>query len=117
MWVWRPKMENISPNDGTIRSASTTQYSLKEVSMHSHYSSCWITIRNKIYDITDYLAEHPGGAEIILEFAGYDATSAFFDKGHSREAIKTLEKYCIGELTLDDRLYAEIFPATSRCSS
>ena len=45
-------------------------------------------------------SQHPGGLEIILEFAGLDATSAFLDKGHSKDAIRFLEKHCIGELTL-----------------
>lgn len=37
---------------------------------------CWIIIGNnsnggeKVFNITNYLNEHPGGPEIILEFAG-----------------------------------------------
>ncbi|PAV19486.1 cytochrome b2 [Pyrrhoderma noxium] len=40
---------------------------LAEVSKHNSRSSCWVIIRNKVYDVTDFLSEHPGGAKIILK--------------------------------------------------
>ncbi|KAF5338853.1 hypothetical protein D9758_015577 [Tetrapyrgos nigripes] len=40
-------------------------------------SSCWIIINNHVYDVTVYLGQHPGGAAIILKYAGRDATLAF----------------------------------------
>ena len=42
--------------------------------------------------------QHPGGAEIMFEHAGSDATIPFESKGHSADAYAMLEKYCIGEL-------------------
>jgi len=42
--------------------------------------------------------QHPGGSELIEEFAGTDATSGFDDFGHSSDAKKMLKKYLIGEL-------------------
>ncbi|KAK7694509.1 hypothetical protein QCA50_001695 [Cerrena zonata] len=50
---------------------------LSEVSKHNTDKSCWVIIKNKVYDVTDFLAEHPGGAKIILKYAGRDATSAY----------------------------------------
>ncbi|KAK3744483.1 hypothetical protein QZH41_012899, partial [Actinostola sp. cb2023] len=41
---------------------------------------------------------HPGGFEILLENAGTDATSAFKDTGHSKEAREILSQYFIGNL-------------------
>ena len=35
----------------------------------------------KVYDVTEFLAEHPGGEEILLETAGTDSTEAFEDVG------------------------------------
>ncbi|KZT06829.1 uncharacterized protein LAESUDRAFT_138709 [Laetiporus sulphureus 93-53] len=52
-------------------------WSLKEVAKHNTPSSCWVIIKNKVYDVTDFLPEHPGGAKIILKHAGRDATSAY----------------------------------------
>ncbi|XP_055349484.1 cytochrome b5-like [Paramacrobiotus metropolitanus] len=90
-----------------VNQKSPAYYTLKEVSKHFSYDSCWIIVWNRIYNVTDYLQQHPGGMEIILEFAGSDATSAFIDKGHSRVAVEILEDYYIGELTPEDRLYPD----------
>ncbi|KAJ6491796.1 glyoxylate dehydrogenase [Mycena vitilis] len=47
------------------------------VAQHSTRESCWIIVHNKVYDITDFLDEHPGGSKIILRYAGKDATAAY----------------------------------------
>ncbi|EPQ60684.1 hypothetical protein GLOTRDRAFT_31249 [Gloeophyllum trabeum ATCC 11539] len=47
------------------------------VLMHSVRRSCWVIIKNKVYDVTEFLPEHPGGSKIILKYAGRDATSAY----------------------------------------
>ena len=39
-----------------------------------------------------------GGYEIMLDYAGADATQPFMYKPHSKGSIKMLEKYLIGEL-------------------
>lgn len=55
-------------------------------------------LSGKVYDVTDYLEEHPGGVNKIMEWAGKDATKAFREANHSIDAIKTSEKYYIGNL-------------------
>ncbi|KAJ7099534.1 glyoxylate dehydrogenase [Mycena belliarum] len=47
------------------------------VAQHASRESCWIIVHNKVYDITDFLDEHPGGSKIILRYAGKDATAAY----------------------------------------
>lgn len=41
---------------------------------HGTRDSLWVAIRGKIYDVTGYLAKHPGGAAILLQYGGRDAT-------------------------------------------
>jgi cytochrome b involved in lipid metabolism len=36
-----------------------------------------------VYDITSYVRDHPGGADVLIESAGTDATEAYEDVGHS----------------------------------
>ncbi len=55
-------------------------------------------VNDKVYDLTDFNEFHPAGSEIMLEHAGTDASTAFFEKGHSIGANLILEKYYIGEL-------------------
>ncbi|RHZ56470.1 hypothetical protein CDV55_103624 [Aspergillus turcosus] len=48
-----------------------------EVAKHNTPDSCWVILYGKVYDVTDFLSEHPGGAKIILKLAGKDATEEY----------------------------------------
>ena len=54
-------------------------------------------IRGRVFDVTAFLSNHPGGLETILE-APTNATMAFEAVGHSLAALKELEKYIIGQI-------------------
>ncbi|CCL99240.1 uncharacterized protein FIBRA_01255 [Fibroporia radiculosa] len=58
----------------------------KEIAEHSSRESCWIIVHGKVYDVTEFLPEHPGGSKIILKYAGKDAT-AEYDPIHPPNAI------------------------------
>lgn len=60
---------------------------------------------DKVYDLTEFNDFHPGGFEIMLEYAGTDATNAFSEKPHTVDAAEMLEKYLIGELVVGDRMF------------
>ena len=77
-------------------------YGADEVSKHNTAASLWIIIDDKIYDVTKFLLEHPGGEEVILEAGGGDATEAFNDVGHSADAREMLREYLIGRIAADD---------------
>merc|ERR1712004_957614 len=77
-------------------------FSMEEVEQHTEAKgeskSVWTVIHDKVYDVTKFLDEHPGGEEIMIENAGLDATEAFEDVGHSTDAREMLAEYLIGEL-------------------
>ncbi|KAH8740206.1 cytochrome b-type NAD(P)H oxidoreductase [Cryptosporidium ryanae] len=50
--------------------------SVEELKSHASESDCWIAYKGKVYDITKYLEFHPGGKEILLQFAGKDISTA-----------------------------------------
>lgn len=75
---------------------------LEEVRQHNSLKSSWVVIHNKVYDVTKFLEEHPGGEEVLLEQAGKDATESFEDVGHSSDARSLSEDYLIGKLHPDD---------------
>ncbi|CEG81673.1 Putative Cytochrome b5 [Rhizopus microsporus] len=77
---------------------STKVFSLNEVAQHKSKNDLWLVIHNKVYDITSFVVEHPGGEEVLIDEAGKDATEAFEDIGHSDEAREMLDKYQIGVL-------------------
>ncbi|KAF8382891.1 cytb-5.1, partial [Pristionchus pacificus] len=82
---------------------SLKQITLKEVSEHNSMKSLWFVIGNKVYDVTKFVDEHPGGCEVLLEQAGKDATEAFEDVGHSTDARAMKEEYIVGEIVEEER--------------
>lgn len=78
-------------------------YTLEDIRVHNMSNDTWLIIHDKVYDITSFLEEHPGGEEVLLEQAGADATESFEDVGHSTDAREMLTQYYIGELHMDDR--------------
>ena len=62
----------------------------------------------KVYDVTKYLDDHPGGAEVLLDVAGQDADEFFEDIGHSKEARSELAKHYIGEFKMDEAAKAKL---------
>ncbi|XP_031850159.2 cytochrome b5 isoform X1 [Nomia melanderi] len=79
--------------------------SLDEVAWHDTVDNCWVVIYDSVYNCTDFLKNHPGGSDVILEYAGRDATLAFIGTGHSRAARLSLERYLIGELPPGERIF------------
>ncbi|KAL7633290.1 UNVERIFIED_CONTAM: hypothetical protein RMT77_016395 [Armadillidium vulgare] len=76
---------------------------LAEIENHNDKSSCWVVIHDKVYDLTKFLDEHPGGEEVLLEQAGKVATEGFEDVGHSTDAREMMADYLIGELNEEEK--------------
>ncbi|KAJ4974562.1 hypothetical protein NE237_007736 [Protea cynaroides] len=76
----------------------TRLYSMQEAAQHNTGEDCWVVIDGKVYNVTSYLDEHPGGDDILLAATGKDATDDFEDAGHSKSARELMQEYCIGEL-------------------
>ncbi|XP_055912744.1 cytochrome b5 isoform X2 [Eupeodes corollae] len=76
---------------------------LEVVKQHNKKDDLWLVIEDKVYDLTKFRLEHPGGEETLDDSAGRDATRDFIDAGHSSEARTMMKKYLIGELPAADR--------------
>ncbi|GMM38033.1 hypothetical protein DASC09_053580 [Saccharomycopsis crataegensis] len=77
--------------------------SIEQVSQHNSKTDCWIIFHSKVYDITNFVSKHPGGAKILMKLAGKDG-SAQFDKFHTLDIMKSYiyEKLIIEVGSLDD---------------
>ena len=72
---------------------------MAEVALHAtEAAGLWTVIHGKVYDVTTFLAEHPGGAAILEENSGLDSTEEFEDAAHSADAREMLADYYMGEL-------------------
>ncbi|KAF1869272.1 hypothetical protein Lal_00020949 [Lupinus albus] len=82
-------------------------YTIQDASQHKTKEDCWVVIDGKVYDVTQYLDDHPGGDDVILAATGKDATDDFEDAGHSKSARELMEQYFIGELDTSSLTPAE----------
>jgi cytochrome b involved in lipid metabolism len=92
-----------SPASAAKAGVGNITLSATEVAKHNSASDCWQIIENKVYDFTNYLNQHPGGADIIIAYCGQQSTSAFSTKGgqgrnHSNFAWNLLANYLVGTL-------------------
>lgn len=46
--------------------------------------------------MTKYIHDHPGGADVLIEAAGVDASEAFDNAGHSEDAFEIMAAYRVG---------------------
>ena len=76
-------------------------YSPQEVRGHNQAKDVWVIMNGAVYDITQFLPNHPGGEEIVLEHAGLDITEVFKSASvhqHSTSAFEMLKAHKIGGL-------------------
>jgi len=74
-------------------------YTLKDLQENGTSQKLLMLLHDKVYDVTKFLDEHPGGDEVLLGEAGRDATEAFEDVGHSDDARSLLGPMYLGEFT------------------
>ncbi|EME46507.1 hypothetical protein DOTSEDRAFT_70495 [Dothistroma septosporum NZE10] len=55
----------------------TKLLSTEEISKHTSPEDCWLVIDDQVWDCTSFAPEHPGGAHLLLQYAGRDATEAY----------------------------------------
>lgn len=92
-----------APGAGSEPPEAGPFFTLAEVAKRSTDEEAWLVIHDRVYDVTGFLNEHPGGDKVLLEQAGRDATENFEDVGHSVDAKEMLKQYLIGEVHPDDR--------------
>ncbi|KAF2238318.1 putative mitochondrial cytochrome b2 [Viridothelium virens] len=70
-------------------------FSYDEVSKHNTAESCWVVLYGNVYDVTEFVPQHPGGSKIILQLAGKDATEEYdpvHPPGTLEESLKPQSK-------------------------
>lgn len=82
-------------------SRNLPNFTRSEVEAHSTEKSCYVTLGSNVYDVTDFVDSHPGGADLLLEYAGKDVTEILKDEtshAHSETAYEVLDDSLIGFL-------------------
>jgi 4-hydroxysphinganine ceramide fatty acyl 2-hydroxylase len=55
--------------------------SLAELEQHNSSKSCYVTIGSKVYDVTSFLSDHPGGEDLIIELVNHFPLFVLFTFG------------------------------------
>ena len=71
---------------------------MEEVAQHNTEGDCWIVIYGRVYDVTVWKDEHPGGDDILVDNAGRDVSDIFRQVGHSPDANAIRPNFIIGRL-------------------
>lgn len=74
-------------------------FTVAEVESHNSDKDCYVTLGDNVYDITDFVDSHPGGPELVLEYAGKDVTKILKDEDshrHSDSAYEIIEESLVG---------------------
>merc|ERR1719387_2193823 len=60
--------------------------------LKDHTADNWMAIHGLVYDVNNYLGEHPGGGQILESCAGKDATFEFEEAGHTMLSRKEVDR-------------------------
>lgn len=91
-----------SPSASASASPSSTaeqSYTLDQVKEHNTAADCWAAINGGVYNLTDWVNQHPGGSDRIIPLCGTDASAAFnAQHGGQSKPESQLTQFYIGEL-------------------
>lgn len=92
------KLIAVDTSKGTTSETIPT-YTYTQVAEHGGEASCYSVLKDAVYDLTMFIAMHPGGKGPILHICGKDGTEVFMNKHHGEEKyMKVLSRFRIGTL-------------------
>ncbi|KAJ1559928.1 fatty acid alpha-hydroxylase, partial [Nowakowskiella sp. JEL0078] len=78
---------------------------MTELAQNSTARSLWVVVNGKVYDVTNFMFDHPGGEEIIMQYGGKDVSDIMRDHKeheHSDSAFEMLQEFQIGTLSASE---------------
>jgi len=98
-WVFLGKK---NPDLAGLKGQRPGNLTMEEVKKHKKKDDAWMVLRGKVYNITPYIAYHPGGEQTLMSAAGKDGTK-LYDKFHKWvNADFLMEKCLVGYLVESD---------------
>lgn len=100
--VWGRVLAGTTATTSSPEPTSTagTQITMADVAQHSTEADCWSAVAGNAYDLTTWIAQHPGGQQAILGMCGVDSTDAFASQhGGQSEPEQELANFLIGPIS------------------
>lgn len=70
----------------------------EQIGAHKTLKDLWILIHGKVYNVTSFAEDHPGGEDILLDMVGKDCGADFDEINHSDGAKDMLKDFYVGDL-------------------
>ncbi len=87
------------PKPATPVAPTVTSYTAADVAIHNTEADCWSSINGNVYNLSAWIAEHPGGERSILRLCGKDGSAAFNGQhGGQGQPMQTLSGFKVGTL-------------------
>ena len=85
-------------SSGSTASGATT-FTAAEVAKHNNETDCYAIVADGVYNLTEWINEHPGGPEAIMGTCGKDITKMTHPGGiPMTEQIKNVPQFKVGTL-------------------
>lgn len=84
-----------------------------DVAKHTTKDDCWVVRDGKVYNVSEFVADHPGGDDLILKYAGQDIGAIMKDASehdHSQSAYEMLGEYLVGKIGANATIVDESKP-------
>jgi cytochrome b involved in lipid metabolism len=91
--------QTTAEKESTAPTAEATGYTMEKVKANNSASSCWSVINENVYDLTNWINQHPGGSGAIRGLCGTDG-SAEYSRQHKGQGNpgSRLASYLLGPL-------------------
>eukprot|EP01084_Bolivina_argentea_P130729 230786_1 len=89
--------------------AKLKEFTVEEVAKHNTEEDLWVILYNRVYDMTEFQIDHPGGPDVLQDIAGQDASEEFENILHTRKARKMAKSHLIGKIK--GKEVGDLFPA------
>ena len=66
-------------------------YKLSDLKEHNKRNDIWVAVHGKVYDLTGFLQNHPGGVKVLEAVGGTNGTREFDEQGHDDYHIDKLK--------------------------
>lgn len=95
--VTPPKTSTPTPPATPV--STVKKYTMEQIATHNTPTDCWAAVNGGVYNLTEWIAEHPGGQYPIISMCGKDGTTMFLNAhGGQGDPAQELVKLKIGEL-------------------
>jgi peptidoglycan hydrolase-like protein with peptidoglycan-binding domain len=88
-----------TPTTGTTTPVALPTFTMAQVATHSTQNDCHSVVSGSVYNLTSWIAQHPGGASAIIGMCGKDGTASFMSQhGGQNNPVNRLAAFKIGTL-------------------